>query len=112
MLILQCFKNKVNASVSTTLKNSPTKYNPTHALRGADRLNHLVALPYMDYYAMTGYEGSISKSGDNADWDWWLYDDNGEFVLFETDGAGCIYNLTQHRYPTSEEPVFRFYLAL
>ncbi len=59
MLILQCFKNKVNASVSTTLKNSPTKYNPTHALRGADRLNHLVALPYMDYYAMTGYEGSI-----------------------------------------------------
>ncbi len=96
--------------ISPAQTNSPQKYNPTHALRGADRLNYLSALPYMDYYAVTGYEGSISKSGDNADWDWWLYDDNGEYVLFETDGAGCIYNLTQHRYPTSEEPIFRFYI--
>ena len=30
-------------------------------------------------------------------------------MLFDVDGAGCIYNFVQHRYPTSPEPVFRFY---
>jgi len=36
-------------------------------------------------------------------------DENGEWVLAEADGAGCIFNFTQHRYPTSEVPTFRFY---
>lgn len=30
-------------------------------------------------------------------------------MLFEQYGPGCIYNFVQHRYITSEEPVFRFY---
>ncbi len=89
---------------------TPEKYQPTEALRGADRLNYLEALPYIDLTSTTGYEGSISKSGDNADWDWHIYqDDKGEWVLFETYGAGCIYNITQHRYPVSADPTFSFY---
>ncbi|WP_176012005.1 DUF2961 domain-containing protein [Victivallis sp. Marseille-Q1083] len=58
----------------------------------------------------THYEGSIDKRGGNADWDWHLYqDENGEWVIFDVDGPGCLYNFVQHRYPTSPEPVFRFY---
>ncbi len=84
---------------------------PTKALRGLERLKSPAALPYMDMGAVTGYCGSISRIGDNADWDWCLYQDKkGEYVIFEVDGAGCVYNFTQHRFPTSEEPTFRFYV--
>lgn len=39
-----------------------------------------------------------------------LYQDKkGEWVIFDVAGAGCIYNMLQHRYLSSEEPVFRFY---
>lgn len=56
------------------------------------------------------YEGSIDKTGKNADWDWHLYQDtNGEWVLFEHLGPGCLYNFVQHRYPDCPEPEFRFY---
>lgn len=58
------------------------------------------------------YEGSIAKIGDNSDWDWYMYEDperNNEWVLFDVEGSGCIYNFVQHRYPTSVEPTFRFY---
>ena len=58
------------------------------------------------------YEGSIDKAGRNADYDWHLFEDErhpGEFVLFDAEGAGCILNFTQHRYPSSKEPTFRFY---
>lgn len=90
---------------------TPPKYSPTAALRGSSRLAFLTALPYIDLSATIGYEGSISKFGGNEDWDWSIYqDEKGEYVLFETYGAGCIYNFTQHRYPTSEEPTFHFYL--
>ncbi len=89
---------------------TPAAYQPTEALRGLDRLTYLEALPYIDLTATTGYEGSISKWGDNADWDWHIYqDEHDEWVLFETYGAGCIYNMTQHRYPVAEDPVFSFY---
>lgn len=89
----------------------PVKYSPVKALRGAERLAYLTAIPYIDLSATTGYEGSISKFGDNADWDWSIYkDEKGEYVLFEAYGAGCLYNFTQHRYPTSQEPTFNFYL--
>lgn len=85
--------------------------SPVRAPRGMERLTCPAMLPYIDLSATSGYEGSISKSGDNADWDWCLYQDSkDEYVLFETDGAGCLYNFTQHRYPASAEPVFRFYL--
>ena len=90
---------------------TPEKYTPTVPLRGVDRLAEPAALPLIDAHGTTGYSGSIDKQGGNADWDWGIYrDDKGEWVLFEAFGPGCIYNFTQHRYPTSEEPVFRFYL--
>lgn len=79
-------------------------------VRGAARLTQIEALPVTDPGTRMLYAGSISKIGDNADWDWGMYqDENGEWVLMEADGAGCIFNFTQHRYPTSEVPVFRFY---
>ena len=78
----------------------------TRAARGAARLCAVDALPFIDGGASVGYEGSISKTGDNADWDWGMYqDERGEWVLAELDGPGCLFNFTQHRYPTSEVPV-------
>ena len=80
------------------------------AARGAARLTQPAALPCTDTAARTGYMGSIARDGSNADWDWQIYrNSRGEWVLFEAFGPGCIYNFTQHRYPTSEEPVFSFY---
>jgi len=70
----------------------------------------IVRMPFLREGLTAHYEGSIDKAGGNADWDWWLYRDaRGEWVLFETDGPGCIHNFVQHRYPSSETPVFRFY---
>ena len=78
--------------------------------RGYDRLADISRMPITDNNSFVKYEGSISKVGDNADWDWGMYtDQNGEWVLMEADGPGCIFNFTQHRYPTSEVPTFRFY---
>ena len=78
--------------------------------RGKERLACWDLLPLTDTFSDIRYEGSISKCGDNADWDWGLYqDENGEWVLLEASGPGCIFNFTQHRYPTSKVPVFRFY---
>ena len=57
------------------------------------------------------YQGSIDKTGGNADWDWYLYEDlHHEWVVLDVDGPGCIQNLTQHRYLTCKDPLFRFYL--
>ena len=70
----------------------------------------LKSLPVPKTGCRAHYEGSIDKKGGNADWDWALYRDaDGEWVLFEHLGPGCIYNFVQHRYPSCEEPVFRFY---
>ena len=78
--------------------------------RGFNRLTDIASLPVTDTNSFIKYEGSISKCGDNADWDWGMYtDQNGEWVLMEADGPGCIFNFTQHRYPTSKVPTFRFY---
>lgn len=78
--------------------------------RGAKRLYDISALPCIDLNSEIRYYGSIAKCGDNSDWDWGMYrDENGEWVLAEADGAGCIFNFTQHRYPTSAVPTFRFY---
>lgn len=68
------------------------------------------ALPVPKQGCRAHYEGSIDKQGLNADWDWSLYQDaNQEWVLFEHLGPGCIYNFVQHRYPSCDEPEFRFY---
>jgi len=71
---------------------------------------NITTLPYLKNETQVHYEGSIDKLGANADWDWWLYrDGRGEWVIFDVYGPGCIYNFVQHRYISSEEPVFRFY---
>ncbi len=76
---------------------------------GVDNLTHLERLPFLQPGVTVHYEGSIDKAGGNADWDWWLYQKGGEWVIFDVEGPGCIYNFVQHRYPTSPEPIFRFY---
>lgn len=79
-------------------------------LYGIERLLETQQLPLIEQTGEIHYAGSIAKCGDNTDWDWGIYqDENGEWVLMEADGAGCIYNFTQHRYPTSEPPIFKFY---
>ena len=73
-------------------------------------LLHPETLPIQKPGRRAHYEGSIDKTGGNADWDWHLYqDENKEWVLFEQYGSGCIYNFVQHRYISSPEPTFRFY---
>ncbi|MBO4770093.1 MAG: DUF2961 domain-containing protein [Clostridia bacterium] len=79
---------------------------------GNSALLDLKSIPLNKGYSRIHYEGSIDKAGRNADWDWHLFEDEkhkGEWVLFDAEGPGCILNFTQHRYPTSREPTFRFY---
>ena len=77
---------------------------------GADRLTDIASVPVLNEDAWIGYVGSIDPSGGNADWDWGeVQDENGEWVLFEDFGPGCVYNFTQHRGETVEVPTFRFY---
>lgn len=76
---------------------------------GIDSLLRMELLPRLRHDVQVRYEGSIDKQGFNADWDWWLYKEGKEWVIFDVDGPGCIYNLVQHRYPDSEEPTFFFY---
>lgn len=77
---------------------------------GVAKMSNLEQLPYLQADTRVHYEGSIDKTGENADWDWYLYQDtNKEWVLLDVTGPGCLYNFVQHRYPTSPEPTFRFY---
>lgn len=78
---------------------------------GIANLMAIERLPYFKPGETVHYAGSIDKMGGNADYDWCLYQDavSGEYVLFDVDGPGCIYNFVQHRYPSSTEPTFRFY---
>lgn len=77
--------------------------------KGLASMERFEWLPLLKDGVQVRYEGSIDKQGHNADWDWWLYEQNGEWVIFDAEGPGCIYNFVQHRYPESEEPLFRFY---
>ncbi len=80
------------------------------SLYGIERMLAVDSLPVLDCGVHVRYEGSIDKRGLNADWDWSLYQDsNGEWVIFDVKGAGCIYNMVQHRYLSSSDPTFRFY---
>ena len=76
---------------------------------GIGNMTAFERLPFLKGGVQVHYEGSIDKTGGNADWDWWLYKEGDEWVLLDVDGPGCIYNLVQHRYPTSKEPTFKFY---
>ena len=77
---------------------------------GISRMVDIASLPLLDRGISVHYEGSIDKRGKNSDWDWSLYQDQrGEWVIFDVDGPGCIYNLVQHRYMSSSDPLFRFY---
>lgn len=76
---------------------------------GIERLMDFEGIPCLSEGVTVHYEGSIDKTGFNADWDWWLYKENKEWVIFDVEGPGCIYNFVQHRYPTSEDVIFRFY---
>lgn len=77
---------------------------------GIARMTDIAALPRLDRGMSVHYEGSIDKRGKNADWDWSLYqDEKGEWVVFDVTGPGCIYNMVQHRYLSSSDPLFRFY---
>lgn len=69
-------------------------------------------LPVLDGpHAAINYQGSIDKTGGNADWDWFIYEDeNNEWVLLDVDGAGVIENLVQHRYPTAPDAELYFYI--
>ncbi|OWA34129.1 hypothetical protein B9G55_17555 [Saccharibacillus sp. O16] len=77
--------------------------------RGLANLERFDLLPQLRAGVRVLYEGSIDKRGFNADWDWWLYKEGKEWVIFDAEGPGCLYNFVQHRYPDSEEPTFRFY---
>ena len=77
--------------------------------KGLANLERFDLLPLLRDGVQVRYEGSIDKQGFNADWDWWLYRERDEWVIFDVDGPGCIYNFVQHRYPESKEPTFRFY---
>ena len=82
---------------------------------GIESMTDPLLLPLLRPGVKTHYEGSIDKAGGNADYDWWLYQDEpreggeGEWVLFDVVGPGCVCNFVQHRYPDSPEPTFRFY---
>lgn len=92
-------------SAGTALSHDAIK-----ASRGVGRLTDIKGIPVLDPGARVGYVGSIDPSGGNADWNWGeVQDENGEWILFEDVGAGCVFNFTQHRGETSEVPVFRFY---
>ena len=84
---------------------------PIRAARGTRRLTDIAALPVTDPGAKIHYEGSIDRNGYNGDYYWGTFaDKKGEWVLLQADGAGCIFNMVQHRYRSgSKEPVFRFY---
>lgn len=83
--------------------------NTTRPPLGLANLERFDLLPLLRDGVQVHYEGSIDKKGFNADWDWMLYKEGEEYVIFDVDGPGCIYNFVQHRYPDSPEPTFRFY---
>jgi hypothetical protein len=80
--------------------DNPAKTN-VQLVKGIGGLLNIETLPFLKHEVQVRFTGSIAKSGDNADCDWWLYQDqNGEWVIFDVDGPGCIYNFYNHRgYP-------------
>jgi hypothetical protein len=81
------------------------------ALTGVEQLTCIERLPFLRLDTQVHYEGSIDKRGVNADWDWWLYQDTKtqEWVIFEADGPGCLWNFVVHHSVAHSDPVYRFY---
>jgi len=79
--------------------------------RGIEQMRALEKLPLLRHGVQVHYEGSIDKLGKNADWDWWLYqdEDTGEWVICEAEGPGCLWNFAVHHALSHSDPVYRFY---
>jgi hypothetical protein len=70
--------------------------------QGICGLTDIEALPFLKHDVQIDYTGSMDKKGGNGDGVWWLYQDRAtaEWVIFDVDGPGCIYQLYNHRgYP-------------
>ena len=64
-------------------------------------------LPFLRNDVTVGYIGSIDKYGGNAD-NWWeLYEENGESVLVDVEGPGCIFSFLSF---FTLDTTFKFYL--
>jgi len=81
-------------------------------LTGISQLTELDYLPLLRPEVEVHYEGSIAKVGNNADWDWWLYQDDKskEWVICETEGPGCLWNFVVHHAIAHSDVVYRFYI--
>lgn len=114
MITLYCKIVAVKSAIIETIRLTSTKredpdMTASAGPKGLTNMERFDLLPRLRHGVRVQYEGSIDKKGFNADWDWWLYKDRDEWVIFDVDGPGCVYNFVQHRYPDSEEPTFRFY---
>ena len=70
--------------------------------KGVCGLTDVASLPFLKRGAQLNYTGSMAKDGSNNDMSWWLYQApaTAEWVIFDVDGPGCIYQLYNHRgYP-------------
>ena len=75
--------------------------------RGVAQLLSFERLPFLKSGTRIEYIGSMDKTGGNWD-NWWeLYlDANGEYVIFDAEGPGCIYSFLSF---LSDDTTFRFY---
>jgi beta-mannosidase len=78
----------------------------------AEQMTALEWAPLLRPDVQINYVGSIDKRGGNADWDWWLYQDERtkEWVILDVDGPGCLWNFVVHHAVGASDPVYRFYL--
>jgi len=92
-------------------ENRTVNDNP-RPLVGVERMTALERLPLLDLDEQINYVGSIDKRGGNADWDWWLYQDEKtkEWAILDVDGPGCLWNFVVHHSVGASDPVYRFYL--
>ena len=76
-----------------------------------EQLTHPEWLPLLHPDVQVHYVGSIDKKGGNADWDWWLYQDQRtkEWVIMDAQGPGCLWNFVAHHAVGISDPVYRFY---
>jgi hypothetical protein len=80
---------------------------------GIEQLLSFERLPFFKPGVRVHYSGSIDRAGRNSDWDWYMYvDENNEYVLMETHGPGCIYNILTYYNCLNQikgEGKFKFY---
>lgn len=78
---------------------------------GINQLVNIEQIPILRQDIQVHYEGSIDKKGGNADWGWWLWQDQQtkEWVLLDVDGSGCLWNFVVHHGLGHSDPIYRFY---